>query len=196
MKKLWIFLFFIQSVNANWLEGLNFRQRTFATVAIGIADAATRNDHRGGGIQKKTDKAQCLDLFNAAKIKWSEKEKIRPITYTSQMSSWSIDEDPKSLNSKKRDTAIWGLSENTFLRANSWNPTYAPHMKSGCSKFYQITDSFLIETENEKCRIATIEFSGDKTKSYNMRYCDGERSAQLDPEKKDINSVGSDCNCE
>ncbi len=64
-----------------------------------------------------------------------------------------------------------GLDKSIVLEVNSYNPRFAPHLKSGCMDHTEILGSEILEFKGRNCLGVNLEVGASAT--YQMIYCSG-----------------------
>jgi hypothetical protein len=100
-------------------------------------------------------------------------ELFSAIHYSSKIRMRDINIDIDYSNLDHRDM----ISDRGLLQKNSWTPSVIPHLNQQCSIYWKITDSRLIDYEDQNCRVTTISFQNF---SYNMLFCSGNWNAYVD----------------
>jgi hypothetical protein len=125
------------------------------------------------GIAKSHKKSECLQKFDEIQAKHSGKEPIGAIYLIGSGISKSEIENPMSLpdhdiSSDSNARFFPGIAYFQGRRWNSYNPNQAPHLMSGCSKFWQVKHIVLAKWKGNLCRRVTMAMMD---KQYQVIYC-------------------------
>lgn len=131
------------------------------------------------GVVESLDRDECAEVIDDL-IKDSDDEKLHSITYfRSKISSRDLKgKYSESISSRRGSKMRPGLSENSFIQANSYSKKQAPHLQPGCSKFLLINNVQLVEMKNDKNQIKTCRKVnlGMDNLNYDLLYCEGENN--------------------
>lgn len=181
MTILFLALLLSTSASADWNSFLQTPLGGYVRAGIQLSSSMerSRGSSGSGGIMKTKDQDDCLDELKKSQKSWEESEDVINAAYLlSSIGSYDID--------KAGDNATVhniGLEKGTKLRVNSWSSVSAPHMNSQCRKHWKVTDNFIVDDGEKKCRVVTLSM---KASSYNVLYCEGSNHIQIDPSKSHL----------
>lgn len=198
MKKLAMALSLLVTFSAHANDWGSFLQTPLGNyVKAGIALGSSL-EHRTNtvSIAKGKSLENCRESFKKAQANWKKTDgKINAAYLTHNISNYHIKSQPIDLENLKWDVHSKGLSSEKALHANSWNPTYAPHMDSSCSKHWKVKESFIADNGEDRCRIVKVAL---EELTYNINYCVDSNHIEIDPTGTKLveNRIPDDCNCD